>query len=240
MSKKKLAAVLGFALALTTGTSMALTGEWDFTSGYDDENDVLVYGASETGTDEDGDPKATFDCSVADGTYEYEANEDGDVTSLEQNGSTVTYPGVTSTTAVAYGDTDGECDLRAVEVTNEQGVVNHGQVVSSFVHDLKEQGVEGGIGCLVRQVAQSDWGKGDEDAVVTTTTSPAGTVSGEVDLTSETVTCGRPDHAGPGGPDKADDEDAAEDEGDDKKGGPPEWAPGPPPWAGQGGGRPGG
>lgn len=233
MSQRKLALALGLSLTLlVAGTSFALTGEWNFTSGYDDENDVLVYGANRSGVDDNGDPIATFDCALEDGTYQYEADSDGDVTSLAQGGTTVTYQGVTSTTTAQYGATGGECDLRAVEVANEQGVVNHGQVVSSFVHDLKEQGAEGGIGCLVRQVAQTDWGKGEEGTTVTTA---GGTLSGDVELTSETVTCGRPEHAG------QDDESEADDDSDsDKKGGPPDWGPGPPPWAGQGGGRNGG
>ena len=48
MTRKRLAVLSGVALVvLITGTSFALTGEWDFVSGYDDENDVLAYWYSE-------------------------------------------------------------------------------------------------------------------------------------------------------------------------------------------------
>lgn len=174
MTRKRLAVLSGVALVvLVTGTSFALTGEWDFVSGYDDDNDVLAYGFSKVDETTDG-------CEALDGT-------------------TVSYDTATSTTAPPAG---GGCELRLVEVANENGVVNHGQAVSSFVHDLKdalkEADVEGGIGCLVREIAGSDYGKQDDDETdVTTTTVAATAVSGAVDLTSVEVTCGRPEHAGP-------------------------------------------
>jgi hypothetical protein len=184
---------------LLAGTSFALTGEWDFVSGYDDENDVLVYGLSEvTSTTGTTAPGTTPDgCAALDGT-------------------TASYGGTTTTTAPATGQ---GCELRVVEVANENGVVNHGQVVSSFVHDLKEWGVEGGIGCLVRGIAGTDYGKGEEGTTETTAVTPTTVLTGEVDLTSETVTCGRPEHAGP-------------DEEGEARGGRPEHA-GPPDHVGE-------
>jgi hypothetical protein len=198
VTRKKLAVLLGVALVvMVAGTSFALTGEWDFVSGYDDENDALVYGLSEV-------DDTTAGCEALDGT-------------------TVSYGGTTTTTAPPGG---GGCELRVVEVANENGVVNHGQAVSSFVRDLKdalkEAGAEGGIGCLVREIAGSDYGKQDDDNTDVTTTTVATTeVSGEVDLTSVEVTCGRPEHAGP--PDE-----------ESQQGGRPEHA-GKPEHAGQGG-----
>jgi hypothetical protein len=54
-------------------------------------------------------------------------------------------------------------DLTAPDLEAGAGYVNHGQVVSAFVHSIKQQlreaGYKGGIGCLVRVVAQSDHGK---------------------------------------------------------------------------------
>lgn len=54
-------------------------------------------------------------------------------------------------------------DLMAPDLGAETGHPNHGQVVSAFVHGIKQQlreaGYRGGIGCLVRVVAQSDHGK---------------------------------------------------------------------------------
>ncbi|MFN2487644.1 MAG: hypothetical protein ABR609_13750 [Acidimicrobiia bacterium] len=204
MNRKKTAA-LGLIVLLTAvaGTSYALTGEHDFISGYDEENDVLVYGFSET-------DDATIGCEALDGT-------------------TVSYATTTTTTGPGGG-----CELRVVEVANENGVVNHGQVVSSFVHDLKEAGVEGGIGCLVREIAHSDHGKKDDGA---TTTTIAASPTAEVDLSLATITCGsldraesedeaggRPDHAGQpedkgkGRPDHAGPPDHAGQNGNGPKG----------------------
>lgn len=207
MSRKRLTVLAGVAvLFLLAGTSFALSGEWDFVSGYDEQNDVLVYGLSEvtstTGT--------ATGCAALDGTTQ--SYDSGTTTTTDPTGGEV-------------------CELRIVDVANENGVVNHGQVVSSFVQDLKESGVEGGIGCLVRGIAGSDFGKGEEVTDVTVPEVTTTTVlSGEVDLTLETVNCGRPEDAG------------SEAEGDEQGGRPdhagrPEHA-GPPDHA-QGGGNDG-
>ena len=122
MSKKRLAVLLGVALLfLMAGTAFALTGEWDFVSGYDDENDVLVYGLSEV--------TSTTATTAVGSTPEGCA---------ALGATTVSYGGPTTTTAPTSGE---GCELRVVEVANENGVVNHGQVVSSFVNDLKESGI---------------------------------------------------------------------------------------------------
>jgi hypothetical protein len=173
MSRKRLTVLAGVAvLFLLAGTSFALSGEWDFVSGYDDENDVLVYGLSEV-TSTTGAGGTVTGCAALEGTQSYDT-------------------GTTTTTDASGADV---CELRIVDVANENGVVNHGQVVSSFVQDLKESGVEGGIGCLVRSIAGSDFGKGEEDVTVPEVTTST-VLSGEVDLTLETVNCGRPEHAG--------------------------------------------
>ncbi|HJU51002.1 MAG TPA: hypothetical protein VJ815_01595 [Acidimicrobiia bacterium] len=175
MSRKRLTVLAGVAvLFLLAGTSFALSGEWDFVSGYDDENDVLVYGLSEV-TSTTGPGGTATGCAALDGT-------------------TQSYGGTTTTTAPPTGE---GCELRVVEVANQNGVVNHGQVVSSFIQDLKDYGVEGGIGCLIREIAGSDFGKGEEGTDVTVPEVTTTTVlSGEVDLTLDTVNCGRPEHAG--------------------------------------------
>ncbi|HKZ20926.1 MAG TPA: hypothetical protein VJQ57_12545 [Acidimicrobiia bacterium] len=176
MSRKRLTVLAGVAvLFLLAGTSFALSGEWDFVSGYDDENDVLVYGLSEV-TSTTGAGGTATGCAALDGTTQ--SYDSGTTTTTDASGAEV-------------------CELRIVDVANENGVVNHGQVVSSFVQDLKEWGVEGGIGCLVRSIAGSDFGKGEEGTDVTVPEVTTTTVlSGEVDLTLETVNCGRPEHAG--------------------------------------------
>ncbi|MGQ0848162.1 MAG: hypothetical protein ACT4OP_03445 [Actinomycetota bacterium] len=199
MRRTRLAVFAGVvSVLLAAGTGLALVGDVIFTEGYDEDNQVIVWGVNET-------EEATYDCALTAGTYQYQTGVDGTVTSLGQGGTPVTYAGVTSTTTVNYGSTGGECDLRAVEVANENGVVNHGQVVSSFVHDLKtylrEQGVKGGVGCLVRVMAQSDYGQGDQavhpdPTALTVPAVTSTTITGEVDLTSHELSCGKPDHAG--------------------------------------------
>lgn len=81
------------------------------------------------------------------------------------------------------------------------GQINHGQVVSSFVHALKEAGIKG-KGCLVRHIAGSDYGKEDQGIV---TGEPV--LAGEVLLTTLQVACGN----GLGG--NTTDEGAAESRG---------------------------
>jgi hypothetical protein len=51
-------------------------------------------------------------------------------------------------------------------VPTEDPLVNHGQVVSSFVGELHDQGIHG-AGCLIRIIAQSDYGKVDAAPTVT-------------------------------------------------------------------------
>jgi hypothetical protein len=103
----------------------------------------------------------------------------------------------------ACGD---EPELTVVEIeTNGEGEINHGMVVSSFVKHLKDNGYKG-IGCLVRYVAQSNWGK---DVA-------------EEDLTEISAETDCPFNRG------GDEEDE-----DSQTGGKPAWAgQGPPPWAG--------
>lgn len=114
------------------------------------------------------------------GEYVYEVDEDENVT----------------VTGAA-----GDCTFHATDVTGPQGQVNHGTVVSNFVRALKESGYEGGIGCFVRLIAQSEYGKGDqqvttEEAAAEDADQIAGAET-TVGLTVSETTCGKPDHAGP-------------------------------------------
>ena len=56
----------------------------------------------------------------------------------------------------------GECNT--IDATGPNGQINHGSAVSSFVHALKNSDYDGKIGELVRQVAKSDFGKGEKKA----------------------------------------------------------------------------
>ena len=49
-----------------------------------------------------------------------------------------------------------------VDVTGPNGQINHGTIMSAFVHSLKLIGFEGPRGHAVRELAQSDLGKGDQ------------------------------------------------------------------------------
>jgi hypothetical protein len=160
---------------------------------------VLVFGVSEI--DEDG-----FDCTVEGPDYSYVTDGAGSVTSLTKNGQPASFK-FAGGADFPYGQTTGVCDLSAVDVTGPAGQVNHGQVVSSFVQALKDQmkeaGVSGGVGCLVRTVAQSDYGKGDEQQGPTVIDETV-VVSGEVDLTAHETTCGGPKSDDVGDADAAD------------------------------------
>lgn len=154
-------------------------------------------------------------CGVEEGAaYTYSVDDEGNVTVSDEAGDVVT--------------DEGACDLTATDVTGPEGQVNHGTVVSSFVRDLKEalreSGYTGGLGCYVRVIAQSDYGKGDQQIRVSDvdeTTEPSAEEP-TVDLTITETTCG-----GEGD----DDADTAEAKGSGK----PDWAgKGKPPWAGKG------
>ncbi|GIU92208.1 MAG: hypothetical protein KatS3mg011_1114 [Acidimicrobiia bacterium] len=116
------------------------------------------------------------------GTVEVEEDEGGTLELECSNGETITVE--VADVKLVEGS---ECTLTAVTVEpNEDGVINHGSFVSAFVHSVKASGWEGGIGCLVRWIAQSDLGK-DE-------------LSAELDLEAFPTTCvkGRDDSsAGP-------------------------------------------
>jgi hypothetical protein len=124
---------------------------------------------------------------------------------------------------IVYDEDDAEledCSFNATDVTGPNGQVNHGTVVSAFVKALKEQGITGGIGCYVKLIAQSDYGKDDqqvnvpdvedEETVEETEETEEPT---EVQFTVSETTCGKPDHAGP-----------PEDKGKPEGKGKPEWA----------------
>lgn len=96
---------------------------------------------------------AETECGVAEGdTVTYEVDEEGNVTITPE--------------------TDGEiepsenCEFHETDVQGPEGQVNHGTVISNFVNALEEEGLEGGRGCYVRAIAQSDYGKGDEQVQV--------------------------------------------------------------------------
>lgn len=155
------------------------------------------------------DPDAEDYCNVEDGDeYTYEVDGDEVTVTLGED-------------ALEEGEDLSEaCDFTATDVTGPQGQVNHGTVVSAFVHALKANGYTG-IGCYVKLIAQTDYGKGDQQIKVgedapEATEGEAEPLTFSVDMTQ----CGKPDHAGP-----------PADKGKPDKAGPPEGK-GKPPWAG--------
>lgn len=190
------------ALAVPPPADAALT------HGYDSDNSMLVFGVP-LGDDED--------CAIS-GETSYELDEDGNVVDYgvpEQGGTEESATDFESLSTdpvdddTAEGD-DPACVLTAVDVTGPNGQVNHGQVVRSFVHALKELGLRGN-GCAVRAIAQSEYGKGDQQIRTsdvedgsTTEDGDTATLSGTVDLETIVAAClsnsddndrGRPDKA---------------------------------------------
>ena len=67
---------------------------------------------------------------------------------------------------VVVEDDESEADVPegcyVVDVAGPNGQVNHGSVMSAFVHSLKELEFDGPRGLAVRELAHSDLGKGDQ------------------------------------------------------------------------------
>jgi hypothetical protein len=133
--------------------------------GYDDDALALIFGVSEVLPE--GSETASPDCALSsseDGPYTYTVDEDGNVDSLTtEDGTPVEFTSEGATgEGIAYGE-EGveECGLTSVPVEGPNGQVNHGQVVRAFVQAIKAMGIRGG-GCVVRVIAQSGYGKGDQ------------------------------------------------------------------------------
>ena len=114
--------------------------------------------------------------------------------------------------AGAEQDADPDCDLSGGEVAGPNGQVNHGMFMKLF-NSLFEGT---GRGCVVRHLAQSDLGKGDQQVKAGEVVSDGSDVEGEgsVDFTTIETKC----QQGPGDGEDAD----LEEEGNGK-----------PPWAGK-------
>jgi hypothetical protein len=169
------------------------------THGYDDENTTLVFGVSDYDDENPADG-----CAGVEGEYDYELGEDGEITSYESTdeGDDTTDTTVGSEESAEGGDAEEgiECTLNPVDVTGPNGQVNHGTVVSSFVHAIKELDIQG-RGCLVRVIAQSGYGKGDQQIKVSDVEAPdsgegdgEAVTSGTVVLETALTTCAEKGH----------------------------------------------
>jgi hypothetical protein len=192
-----------------------------FNFGYDEENGVFVWGASDSDglydcTLENGALEATYvrapnehllveDLQDGDDPVEFEANpEHEDFEELNEEDH-----------SVAYKDLE-ECHVSGDLVAGPEGQINHGMFLRLF--NLMYDGPA--RGCLVRHIAQSDLGKGDQqvnvsdvDPAAETEDLESGTIefetvmtkcnhgpavlTGSDDETGPPAHAGRPTHAGP-------------------------------------------
>ena len=224
-------------VALSLGATAAWAAETEesdadtvFNFGYDEENKVFVWGTSSL--------DSVLDCRILAGTYQ---TKYVDVSGrfwvddlLDDSAEPVTFPIRDDATAepIPYA-VDGECALSGGVVSGPNGQVNHGMFMKLFnaLYDGS------GRGCLVRHLARSGLGKGDQpirvpevgDQVLTTPE------SGRMDIESVLTRCGLSDDG--------DTEETADDRAERAGKGKPPWAgqsggngKGKPPWAGQPGG----
>lgn len=179
-----LAVFMGSATALAAPSADTL-----LTAGYDAEEMALLFNVSAL-FDEDSPFEAnntnSYDCRlVGDFIYQLDAAAAADATSVEVTGlesQTAGSPtdvgsavptdfsdvffhqedtdatGTDVLAPLAYGAAGTEeCTLTALLLGED---VNHGKVVSGFVHALKDMGLKG-AGCLIHNVSQTEWGKED-------------------------------------------------------------------------------
>jgi hypothetical protein len=167
-----------------------------FNFGYDLVNRVFVWGLSRL----DG----IYDCTLENGTLTatYGTTDDEGVIpvdNLEDEAGAVMFPNrpadevaddqVPAEAPIAYLGADGECGVSGGNVSGPNGQVNHGMFMKLFnsIYDGPRRG------CVVRHLAQSGLGQGDQqveagdDAVEPVTMGDSGTV----DFTSIETDCER-------------------------------------------------
>lgn len=191
-----LTAVLGM-LAIS-GLAMAATEDdredTTFNFGYDEQYRILVWGTS----DVDG----LYDCAIEGETavtYGAEENDVIEIELLEQDGTVLLFPPTAAEDLAdglepveedfAYNGSDDECGVVGTSVEGPNQQVNHGMFMRAF-----NQMYDGpGRGCLVRFLAQSDLGKGDQQINVPDVDPDADQVAegdvGSVDFTSLLADC---------------------------------------------------
>lgn len=193
-----LIAILG--MLATSGLALAATGEdaedTTFNYGYDETFRILVWGTS----DADG----LYDCALEGGiAVTYGAEEDGiiEIPLLEGEGTIVSFPPRMQDDLAEgleeveddflYNGSDDECGVVGTSVEGPNGQVNHGMFMKAF-----NQVFEGpGRGCIMRFLAQSDLGKGDQQINVPDVDPDAEQVAegdvGSVDFSSVLADCDR-------------------------------------------------
>jgi hypothetical protein len=187
------------ALIAMAGVAAAANGEDDtlLNFGYDETNHVFI--ADVSATDE------PYDCTLEDGVLIVgygDVGEDGivpiDTLTLEDEVTVFEFTNrpeeevgddfEPATEPAPYAGAEGPCGLNG---TFLDGPVNHGAFVSAFNAYLGTLDLEGGRGCLVRIIAQSDLGKGDQQ-INGDEVDPEFAIgeTGSVQFTTETASCG--------------------------------------------------
>lgn len=203
MRSRSFTGLVGLLLVLTVSPALAAPAvDTTFIHGYDEEIRTLVFGVN--ALDDTEAPCASL--------TESEVATDLEISS--QDG--------TATVSGAESGAD-PCVLDTVDVTGPNGQVNHGTIVSSFVHALNDLDLPfKGRGCLVRYIAGSDYGKGEQQVTAGSEPVEASeepTVSSimlqieeadcahgkdktSVDTSEDETSPGKPDSAGKGKPDQ--------------------------------------
>ena len=188
-------------VALVAMAGVASADDTLLNFGYDEENHVFI--ADVSATDE------PYDCTLEDGTLIVgygDVDDDGivPVDSLSADGvlpfefqfRPAEEVGDEYEPAIAnapYTGSEGECGLVG---TFFDGVINHGAFLGAFHAYLDTLDLEGGRGCLVRFIAQSGLGQGDQQ-ITGDDVDPEFAIGeeGNVQFTTESADCehGKPE-----------------------------------------------
>ena len=182
--------------AASAGNHITGDGDTMLNLAYDAENHVFIADVSATGE--------AYDCTL-DGEMLTVGYGDGEsftipIASLEDADGTFAFPAqpVTEppTDPALYEGSEGVCGLIG---TYFEGAIDHGTFMEAFHAYLDTLDLEGGRGCLVRIVAQSDLGKGDQQ-VTEDDVDPEFAMgsTGSVEFTTGIADCapGKPEDAG--------------------------------------------
>lgn len=169
-------------------SGLALASEHEdttFNYGYDDANRLLLINAIPWGEDADAsDPPCQIDEDLTD--------EDGTEHEVEY---TFGDPIVVNPLVLGEGTPEAEtCELQAAEVSGPNGQVNHGMIMKAFktLYDGDHRG------CVNRYLAQSDFGKGDQQVLASDPTASefvAETSPSLVEFFTALADCDRGDEA---------------------------------------------
>lgn len=188
MRSRLFIAVTALFVAVAAAPALAAPADTSFIHGYDENIRALIFGV-----------EALDEAESACGNLVSPGGE----TDLALSGDIATVTPSADETAPPGEDL---CELQVVDVTGPNGQINHGTIVSSFVKALK--GMElpfNGKGCLVRYIAQSEYGKGDQkvkagDQSVAGSSEPSAMTSLELAVDEADCVHGKADKAGEDGP----------------------------------------